>query len=79
MCRGDSTKTFHVKIGSNSIRPDNRMQEQYRAAVRRTKAVPQNARGLRPARETNREQEKLIKRIEALEKELTELRSKVKE
>ncbi len=77
--RGDSTKTFHVKIGSNSIRPDNRMQEQYRAAVRRTKAVPQNARGLRPARETNREQEKLIKRIEALEKELTELRSKVKE
>jgi len=77
--RGDSTKTFNVKIGSNSIRPENRMQEKYRTAVRQPKAVPQNARGLRSARETDREQEKLVKRIEALEKELTELRNKVKE
>ncbi len=77
--RGDSTKTFQVKIGSNSIQLDPRMQEQYRTAVRRAKAVPQNKVGLRAMQENAREQEKLIKRIEALEKELTELRSKVKD
>jgi S1-C subfamily serine protease len=72
--RGDSTRILKVKIGSSSKQPVLQVRESYRTAVRRSKAAPQSLR----ARELQRE-DQLLKRIEALEKEITELRNKVKE
>ncbi|HOT98671.1 MAG TPA: trypsin-like peptidase domain-containing protein [bacterium] len=76
--RGDSTHILNVRIGSASRRPGAGMQEQYRSMMSRVKAKPQIQQGLRLREEQQRDDE-LRKRVEALEKELTDLRKKLKE
>lgn len=77
--RGDSTRTFTVRIGSTSQRPPQRLQEQYRSMLQRATATPQLQQDLRAREEQQQREAELLRRIETLEKELTELRSKVKE
>ncbi len=75
--RGDSTHILNVRIGSSSKRSGITMTEQYRSVMRRVKATPQMQQGLRPRED--QQSEELRRRIDALEKEVTDLRKKLKE